>query len=75
MTVLVIAEHDNSKLKAFSLNAVNAASKINSELGWEPSLQFEEGLNKTVDWYMNNQKWLDNVTSGEYQKYYDQKCN
>ena len=49
------------------------ASKINSELGWEPSLQFEEGLNKTVDWYMNNQKWLDNVTSGEYQKYYDQQ--
>ena len=49
------------------------ASKINSELGWEPSLQFEEGLNKTVDWYMNNQLWLDNVTSGEYQKYYDQQ--
>ena len=49
------------------------ASKISSELGWEPSLQFEEGLNKTVDWYMNNQLWLDNVTSGEYQKYYDQQ--
>jgi len=46
------------------------AAKINNELGWEPSLQFEEGLNKTVDWYLSNQEWLDRVTSGEYQKYY-----
>ncbi len=46
------------------------ATKINQELGWEPSLQFEEGLNKTVDWYLNNQDWLDRVTSGEYQNYY-----
>jgi len=46
------------------------SSKIKRELGWEPSLQFEEGLDKTVDWYLNNQQWLDNVTSGEYQKYY-----
>jgi dTDP-glucose 4,6-dehydratase len=46
------------------------AGKINRELGWEPSLQFEEGLRKTVDWYLSNQEWLDNVTSGEYQNYY-----
>jgi len=46
------------------------ATKIKSELGWEPSLQFAEGLEKTIDWYLNNQDWLDNVTSGEYQNYY-----
>ena len=49
------------------------AGKINKELGWEPSLQFEEGLRKTVDWYLNNQQRLDNVTSGEYQNYYQQQ--
>jgi dTDP-glucose 4,6-dehydratase len=42
-----------------------------NELGWKPSLQFEEGLEKTVDWFLNNQEWLDNVTSGNYQKYYE----
>jgi len=47
------------------------ASKIMNELGWEPSLQFEEGLEKTVDWYLENQKWLDDVTSGTYMNYYD----
>lgn len=46
------------------------ASKIKEELGWEPSLQFEEGIRKTVDWYLKNEKWLDNVTSGNYQDYY-----
>ena len=46
------------------------ASKIKTELGWEPSLQFAEGLEKTIDWFLNNQDWLDNVTSGEYQNYY-----
>lgn len=46
------------------------SSKLNKELGWEPSLQFEEGIEKTVKWYLENQDWLDNVTSGEYQKYY-----
>lgn len=51
------------------------ASKLTEELGWKPSLQFEEGLEKTVDWYLNNQKWLDDVTSGEYLKYYDQYYN
>jgi dTDP-glucose 4,6-dehydratase len=47
------------------------AHKIMNELGWEPSLQFEEGLNLTVDWYLNNQKWLENVTSGAYRNYYE----
>lgn len=47
------------------------SSRLKSELGWEPSLQFEEGLEKTVKWYLDNQDWLDNVTSGEYQKYYE----
>lgn len=46
------------------------SSKLQNELGWKPSLQFEEGLAKTVDWYLANQTWLDHVTSGEYQNYY-----
>ena len=44
--------------------------KLQRELGWEPSLQFEEGIEKTVRWYLDNQEWVDNVTSGDYQKYY-----
>ena len=47
------------------------SSKLQRELGWEPSLQFEEGIEKTVRWYLDNQEWLDNVTSGDYQKYYE----
>lgn len=47
------------------------SSKLQKDLGWKPSLQFEEGLSKTVDWYLQNTSWLDNVTSGDYQKYYD----
>ena len=47
------------------------SSKLQKELGWEPSLQFEEGIEKTVKWYLDNEEWLDNVTSGEYEKYYD----
>lgn len=46
------------------------ATRIKNELGWEPSLQFEEGLEKTVDWYLANEEWLQNVTSGNYQDYY-----
>ena len=49
------------------------ASKINKELSWEPSLQFAEGLEKTVDWYLSNQDWLDSVTSGAYQQYYSKQ--
>ncbi|SMC82348.1 dTDP-glucose 4,6-dehydratase [Moheibacter sediminis] len=49
------------------------AAKINSELGWSPSVTFEEGLSKTIDWFLENQQWLDNVTSGDYQNYYDKQ--
>ena len=47
------------------------STKLQNELGWEPSLQFEEGIEKTVRWYLDNQAWMDNVTSGDYQKYYE----
>ncbi len=47
------------------------SSKLKSELGWEPSLQFEEGIEKTVRWYIDHQAWMDDITSGEYEKYYD----
>lgn len=46
--------------------------KLQSELGWEPSLQFEEGIEKTVRWYLDNQDWMDNITSGAYEKYYEE---
>ena len=46
------------------------ASKINKDLGWQPSVTFEEGLAKTVDWYLSNETWLQHVTSGTYQDYY-----
>jgi len=49
------------------------AAKLKRELGWEPSLQFKEGLEKTVDWYLANEEWLQHVTSGDYQKYYNQQ--
>lgn len=45
--------------------------KLQRELGWEPSLQFEEGIEKTVRWYLDNQEWMDNITSGDYERYYD----
>lgn len=49
------------------------ASKINKELGWKPSVTFEEGLEKTIDWYLNNKDWLQNVTSGSYKEYYQKQ--
>ena len=48
------------------------STKLKTELGWEPSLQFEEGIERTVRWYLDNQEWMDRVTSGEYEKYYEQ---
>lgn len=48
------------------------ATKIKNELGWKPSLQFEEGIAKTVEWYLNHEEWLNNVTSGDYLQYYEQ---
>ena len=49
------------------------SSKLKSELGWEPSLQFEEGIEKTVQWYLENEAWLDNITSGAYERYYEEQ--
>jgi dTDP-glucose 4,6-dehydratase len=51
------------------------ATKIKNELGWEPSVTFEEGLSITIDWYLSNEDWLNHVTSGEYQKYYEKQYN
>ncbi len=51
------------------------ATKINQELGWKPSVTFEQGLEKTIDWYLANEEWLKNVTSGEYQNYYQKQYN
>ena len=48
------------------------ASKLMNELGWKPSVHFDEGFEKTIDWYLNNEAWLEHVTSGEYQKYYSE---
>jgi len=49
------------------------ASKINKELGWKPTVTFEEGLSKTIDWYLNNKEWMDRIVSGEYENYYHQQ--
>lgn len=74
------AEGESEKLITFvkdraghDLRYAIDATKLKNELGWMPSLQFEEGLEKTVDWYLNNQEWLENVTSGHYQKYYEEQ--
>ena len=48
------------------------STKLKDELGWEPSLQFEEGIEKTVKWYLDNNNWLEGVTSGNYQNYYQE---
>ena len=49
------------------------ANKLKKELGWEPSLQFEEGLSKTIAWYLDNVDWMDNITTGDYQNYYKEQ--
>lgn len=73
-------EGDSAKLITFvkdraghDLRYAIDANKIMKELGWEPSLQFEEGMGKTVDWYLENTAWLDEVTSGAYQNYYQRQ--
>jgi dTDP-glucose 4,6-dehydratase len=48
------------------------ANKLKTELGWEPSLTFEEGLSRTIDWYLQNRPWMDQVTSGAYRSYYEE---
>ena len=74
------AEGANEKLITFvkdraghDLRYAIDSTKLQKDLGWKPSLQFEEGLEKTVDWYLSNEEWLNNVTSGSYQKYYEQQ--
>lgn len=74
------AEGESEKLITFvtdraghDLRYAIDASKIMNELGWKPTLQFEEGLEKTIDWYLTNEAWLHQVTSGEYQKYYTEQ--
>lgn len=57
--------------KGHDLRYAIDSTKLKNELGWEPSLQFEEGIEKTVRWYLDNQDWMDSVTSGAYQSYYD----
>ncbi len=51
------------------------STKLKNELGWEPSLQFEEGIEKTIDWYLTNQGWMDRIVSGEYETYYQEQYN
>jgi dTDP-glucose 4,6-dehydratase len=74
------AEGESAKLISFvtdraghDLRYAIDAAKLKNELGWEPSLQFEEGLEKTVDWYLSNEDWLSEVTSGHYQAYYQEQ--
>ena len=74
------AEGTNEKLITFvkdraghDLRYAIDSTKLKNDLGWKPSLQFEEGLERTVDWYLSNEAWLNNVTSGDYQKYYEQQ--
>lgn len=61
--------------KGHDLRYAIDSSKLKRELGWEPSLQFEEGIEITVRWYLDNKEWMNNVTSGEYQKYYESMYN
>jgi dTDP-glucose 4,6-dehydratase len=74
------AEGDSAKLITYvtdrpghDLRYAIDATKLNKELGWSPSLQFEEGLEKTVDWYLHNEEWVQHVTSGDYQHYYKEQ--
>jgi dTDP-glucose 4,6-dehydratase len=74
------AEGESAKLITFvkdraghDLRYAIDSSKLQRELGWKPSLQFEEGLEKTVDWYLANQEWMDNIINGDYQKYYEKQ--
>lgn len=57
--------------KGHDLRYAIDSTKLKNELGWEPSLQFEEGIEKTVRWYLDNQEWMDHITSGDYEKYYE----
>ena len=66
-------EREPATGKVYTVHYAIDASKIERELGWKPSVTFEEGLARTVDWYLNNPEWLANVTSGAYQQYYEKQ--
>lgn len=84
-TVIAIVDHLLDRSKGVDLDLITYvtdrlghdarydidSTKLQKELGWEPSLQFEEGIEKTVKWYLKNEAWMDNITSGEYEKYYE----
>jgi dTDP-glucose 4,6-dehydratase len=76
------AEGESAKLITFvtdraghDLRYAIDATKLKNELGWVPGITFEEGLEKTVDWYLANEEWLNDVTSGHYQQYYSSQYN
>ena len=64
-------DHFREIRKGHDLRYAIDSNKLKHELGWEPSLQFEEGIERTVRWYLDNQEWMDHITSGEYEKYYE----
>ena len=69
--IFIVAETPEDR-KGHDLRYAIDSNKLKNELGWEPSLQFEEGIEKTVRWYLDNQDWMDDVTSGDYQGYYEE---
>jgi dTDP-glucose 4,6-dehydratase len=80
----LLGRHEGSSLKLITyvkdraghdLRYAIDSTKLKNELGWEPSLQFEEGIEKTVKWYLENKEWMDRVTSGDYQEYYKKTYN
>lgn len=70
-SILILSLSDR---KGHDLRHVIDSTKLKNELGWEPSLQFEEGIEKIVCWYLDNQEWTD-ITSSEYEKYYEEMYN
>ena len=74
------SERDSEKLISFvkdraghDLRYAIDSAKISGELDWQPSVDFKHGLEKTVDWYLNNQEWLERIISGDYEKYYEEQ--
>lgn len=67
-----IEERQNYTFVKADISDFDTILSLMKEPGWEPSLQFEEGIEKTVRWYLDNQEWMDNITSGDYEKYYEE---
>ena len=66
---------DPNSAKKAGKKSKRGPAKKEEELGWEPSLQFEEGIEKTIKWYLENKDWMNNITSGNYQEYYKKMYN